>query len=137
VFEPPPYVVLGKKQYDQDWIDGNIAAGAGGCGWPAPQPRPPEFDAGKAVSSKVVKPKPSLGARVKAKVQRAVHAAPVAAAPAPPHDPTAAVAEPASVPAPAPASSPDDDDLLEPSGPPRVVVPAPRSGWCFFWGRSC
>jgi len=45
VFERPAYVVLGKTQYDQDWVDGNVEAGIGGCQWQRPAPRPPELDA--------------------------------------------------------------------------------------------
>jgi hypothetical protein len=44
-FEPPTYVVKGKAQYDQDWIDGNIEAGVGACNWPRPGARPPDLDA--------------------------------------------------------------------------------------------
>lgn len=47
IFERPDYAVRGKQQYDQDWIDGNIEAGVGGCGWKRPKPRPASFDARK------------------------------------------------------------------------------------------
>jgi hypothetical protein len=43
-FEPPTYVVKGKAQYDQDWIDGNVEAGIGACNWSRPAARPPELD---------------------------------------------------------------------------------------------
>ena len=40
VFERPEYVVLGKRPYDQNWIDGTIEGGVGACRWKRPAPRP-------------------------------------------------------------------------------------------------
>lgn len=45
VFERPDYAVLGKRQYDQDWIDSQVEGGVGGCGWKRPNARPASFDA--------------------------------------------------------------------------------------------
>lgn len=44
VFERPEFVVLGKRRYDQNWIDSNIEGGVGACGWQRPKPRPPILD---------------------------------------------------------------------------------------------
>jgi hypothetical protein len=44
VFERPQYAVLGKRQYDQRWIDGNVEAGVGACGWKRPAKRPAALD---------------------------------------------------------------------------------------------
>jgi hypothetical protein len=45
VFERPEYVVKGARRYDQNWIDGNIEAGVGACGWKRPAARPASVDA--------------------------------------------------------------------------------------------
>lgn len=45
IFERPQYVVLGKRPYDQDWIDSQIEGGIGGCGWQRPKARPASLDA--------------------------------------------------------------------------------------------
>jgi hypothetical protein len=45
IFERPQYVVLGKRPYDQDWIDSQVEGGIGGCGWQRPKARPPALDA--------------------------------------------------------------------------------------------
>src|SRR6185312_2156380 len=60
VFEPPPDEVLGKTAYDQDYIDGNVEAGVGGCGWRRPAARPPGLDAktNKPAAHKAAKKKP-------------------------------------------------------------------------------
>jgi hypothetical protein len=70
VFEAPPYEVLGKTTYDQDYIDGNVEAGVGGCGWKRPAPRPPGLDAktNKPAVHKAQKKKSGFLARVKARV---------------------------------------------------------------------
>ena len=67
VFEPPKYAVAGRTSYDQDWIDGNVEAGVGGCGWKRPAARPPGLDAGtqKRAVHKAPKKKPGFLARVK------------------------------------------------------------------------
>jgi hypothetical protein len=75
VFERPEYSVRGAKRYDQNWIDGNIEAGVGGCGWARPKARPPALDAeGPAPRVSVpAKPviKPSLWSRTKGVAARA------------------------------------------------------------------
>jgi hypothetical protein len=70
VFEPPPYEVLGKTTYDQVYIDGNVEAGVGGCGWKRPAARPPGLDAktNKPAPHKAAKKKPGFLARIKARV---------------------------------------------------------------------
>lgn len=45
VFEAPKYEVLGKTQYDQNWIDSQVEGGVAAFGWQRPLPRPPELDA--------------------------------------------------------------------------------------------
>ena len=45
IFERPQYVVLGKRPYDQDWIDSQVEGGVGGCGWQRPKARPAALDA--------------------------------------------------------------------------------------------
>jgi hypothetical protein len=45
VFERPPYVVLGKRPYDQHWIDSQIEGGVAAFGWKRPAPRPAAIDA--------------------------------------------------------------------------------------------
>lgn len=72
IFEPPPYAVLGKTTYDQDYIDGNVEAGVGGCGWKRPGARPAGLDAAPKTNKpsvhKASKKKPGFLARVKARV---------------------------------------------------------------------
>jgi hypothetical protein len=70
VFAPPRYAVLGKTTYDQDYIDGNVEAGVGGCGWKRPAARRAGLDAGpkKRAVHKSPKKKLSFLARVKARV---------------------------------------------------------------------
>jgi hypothetical protein len=98
VFEAPKYAVAGRTSYDQDWIDGNVEAGVGGCGWKRPAARPPELDvkpkAAKPVSHLKPKKKPSFLARAKARVTgKPVEPVPyIDASPAP------VVAEPAPAP---------------------------------------
>lgn len=102
VFTPPKYVVLGKTTYDQDYIDGEIEAGVGGCGFARPLPRPPELDAAprKKHVAPLPKKKPKLIQRVKESIWPTTQLptiivdgppepppAPVVAAPAPPQDP--------------------------------------------------
>lgn len=87
VFERPEYAVRGKRPYDQDWIDGNIEAGVGGCGWQRPKPRPASFDAVPG-QKKVVPPpkKRTFVQRVKDRVVQPFtrSVAPVIESPAPP-----------------------------------------------------
>src|SRR5687768_4044296 len=59
IFARPEYAVAGRTSYDQDWIDGNVEAGVGGCGWKRPAARPPGLDA------KTNKPAPHKAAKKK------------------------------------------------------------------------
>jgi hypothetical protein len=100
IFDAPQYAVRGKTGYDQDWIDGNVEAGVGGCGWKRPAARPPELDArpkaATPVSHSKPKKKPSFLARVKARVTgKPVEPVPYIVAP-----PAPIVAEPTPAPAP-------------------------------------
>ena len=101
IFEAPPYEVRGKTTYDQDYIDGNVEAGIGGCGWKRPAARPPGLDArpkaNKPAVHKAPKKKPGFLARVKARVI-GKPVAPVPYIVAPP--PASTVAEPTPAPAP-------------------------------------
>lgn len=44
IFEAPRYVVLGKRAYDQNWINDQVEAGVGGCNWQRPKARPASID---------------------------------------------------------------------------------------------
>jgi hypothetical protein len=71
IFARPEYAVAGRTSYDQDWIDGNVEAGVGGCGWKRPAARPPELDAKPKAAKPTVhkaKKKPSFLSRVRARV---------------------------------------------------------------------
>jgi hypothetical protein len=141
VFDRPEYEVRGARRYDQNWIDGNIEAGVGGCNWARPKARPPALDA-EGPAPKIIAPakpikKPSLWSRTKgvaARVRDRVHrpsAGSVAPLPAPALPPgpnplavppggTPATFDPPSTPAPelvAPAPKPRKpiDELLHPS----------------------
>jgi hypothetical protein len=131
-FLRPPYVVLGRAQYDQDWIDQAVETGVGACRWARPAARPAELDANQ------VKPAPAAPARRAGWLARArskigglagnrarrppqAAAAPAPASPAPAAFPTAPVAPVALPPAPvAPAAPPPKpprsklDQLLHP-----------------------
>jgi hypothetical protein len=139
VFERPEYEVKGSKQYDQDWIDGNIEAGVGGCNWERPKARPAEIDAGAKVAQAapaVPAPAPrrsGIWQRTKERVKKIVPrrsapgvVTPVAAAPAPapapnplaaPIDGTPATFDPPPTPAPEPPKPKRKpiDELLQPS----------------------
>lgn len=69
VFERPPYVVKGKRPYDQSWIDSQIEGGVAAFGWKRPAPRPASLD---VVPSSVRPAKaakhPGLVKRIKARV---------------------------------------------------------------------
>mgnify|MGYP001570904152 CR=1 FL=1 len=71
VFTAPSYVVLGKTQYDQDWIDGNVVAGVAAFNWPLPKPRPASFD-NAPPPRRIAKPtkKPGIIKRIKALLTR-------------------------------------------------------------------
>ncbi|WP_375414609.1 hypothetical protein [uncultured Bradyrhizobium sp.] len=113
IFERPEYAIRGKRQYDQDWIDGNIEAGVGGCGWKRPKARPASFDAAPGQKVVALVKKRSVIRRIKDRVVAPFTApvAPVVATPPPP-----AASSPSTPPAP-----PRDavDELLHPVEPIR------------------
>lgn len=111
IFERPEYAVRGKRPYDQDWIDGNVEAGVGGCGWKRPKARPASFDSVPGQKS-VAAPVKRRGILKRIKDRVAPPVAVQAPQPAPP--PAAAVVTP--TPEPAPPSPPRDpvDELLQP-----------------------
>lgn len=136
VFEPPEYAVLGKTQYDQNWIDGTVEGGVAAFGWPRPKPRPPEMD--KAPAPRVVAApvkKKGVFKRLKERILPPkkpkkvwpTAAAPVVQSPAP--APIAVVPAPVAAPPPAAVAPPppppkprsDLDELLEPTAAPRRV----------------
>lgn len=115
IFERPAYVVLGKRPYDQDWIDSQVEGGVGGCKWKRPAPRPPELDA-VPVKSKAAAVKPKRGF-VKRITDRFKQSWPPAAAPAGPAP--APVVTPAPVvepPPPPPKPRSAIEELLQPGG---------------------
>lgn len=57
IMEPPPHVILGKTQNDQDWIDGEVEGGVAACGFARPRPRPAALDAPPA-TRQVAEPTP-------------------------------------------------------------------------------
>lgn len=106
--DPPPYVVLGAKKYDQGWIDETIEAHVAACNWPRPKARPAALDAnGQAVAPAPAKKRPGIIRRIKDSVKKHVGIWPpvTAAPPAPP---------PAAAPPIAPPAPPPDplEDLL-------------------------
>lgn len=116
IFERPTYAVLGKRPYDQDWIDSQVEGGVGGCNWPRPAPRPASLDAAPVKPSIVsAKPKPGFVKRVTARVRRAWPKGAVAPIDVP------IVPVPAASVAPASPSEPPEkprsaiDELLQPS----------------------
>jgi hypothetical protein len=110
IFESPQYVVLGKRPYDQDWIDSQVEGGVGGCGWKRPQARPAALDAVPGQKAKAPAPvkKRGLIKRIK---DRVVHPF------SKPVDPVIVSPPPPVVAAPAPLPAPRDpvDELLQPS----------------------
>jgi hypothetical protein len=111
IFERPQYVVLGKRPYDQDWIDSQVEGGVGGCGWQRPKERPASLDAVPGQKTKVVaKPVKKRGIikRIKDRVVRPFTK---------PVDPIIESPPPPVVAAPAPPPPPRDpvDELLQPS----------------------
>lgn len=93
LFERPQYAVKGLRRYDQDWIDGNIEAGVGGCGWKRPAARPASLDGKLPAVVKRKPPRKSIIRRIKDKIiPKAVakpiepvpYIAPVAPPPSPP-----------------------------------------------------
>lgn len=107
VFERPEFAVRGKQQYDQDWIDGNIEAGIGGCNWKRPSARPASLDGapGQKVAAPVKAKKRDLIKRIKDRVV------------SPFTHPVAPILETPVVPTPPPPAKPRDpvDELLQPS----------------------
>ena len=118
IFERPPYVVLGKNTYDQDWIDGTVEAGVASCGWKRPQPRP--------AVKKPVRPSPV----------RPVSPRPVAVAPVPREKPASLSSPPwlaprieSSPPPDAPVAEPEDELLTMPK--PDTTQAVKRRGMCW------
>jgi hypothetical protein len=112
IFERPSYAVLGKRAYDQDWIDSQIEGGVGGCHWQRPAPRPPALDARPGVAAPAKKP--GLIRRLRDRVQPPAAwpaSAPAAVVPLPQSEPPPP--EPPSAPPPPPRSA--LDELLHPS----------------------
>jgi hypothetical protein len=103
VFERPQYQVLGRADYDQRWIDGNIEAGVAGCGWQRPAARPANLQPSRTVAAPAKK---TIRERVKALVTRAPKAAP-----APSWPPV--TAPPVAITPPQPATPPAPVDLLD------------------------
>lgn len=69
VFERPPYVVKGKRPYDQSWIDSQIEGGVAAFGWKRPAPRPTSMDALPSSTMPVKAAKrPGFIKRIKAQV---------------------------------------------------------------------
>lgn len=122
IFDAPKYVVLGKRPYDQDWIDSTVEGGVGGCGWQRPVPRVAAIDAqpGQKIAAKPAK-KIGLLRRIKNRVLPSKPAWPDAATPpvTPLPEPPAPVLEapdptpPAPPPPPKPRSA--IDELLDPT----------------------
>lgn len=87
VFERPPFVVLGKTTYDQDWVDSQIEGGVAAYGWKRPAPRPAYIDAPNrnkaSVLVKMPKKKPSFIKRVKDKIATFEQPKPPAPGPVP------------------------------------------------------
>jgi hypothetical protein len=122
VFERPQYAVLGKRQYDQRWIDGNVEAGVGACGWKRPAKRPAALDAMPSGRPLVVVPqrRASLMSRTFGRLHRAPvpRARPGQRRPVPPEAPRPAnivVPDVLAVPEPEPEAAP-------PPPPPRAPV---------------
>lgn len=116
VFSPAPHVILGKTQTDQNWIDGEVEAGIGGCGFPRPAPRPEALDAPPKTSQIAADPAPIQKPRKKGFFRRLKErvalpkSRPVVAQPVP-----AATPEPSRMePQPAtPVEAPRRDPVLE------------------------
>jgi hypothetical protein len=146
VFERPEFVVLGKRQYDQRWIDGNVEAGVGGCGWQRPAKRPPALDAAPSGRPLVVVPqrRASLMSRTFGHIRKRVpplpRARPGSVEPAPfeaPRPANIVVPDVLAVPDPEPEAAPPPpprapvDELLSPTAPATAEPPA-RKRPCRF-----
>jgi hypothetical protein len=120
IFERPPYVVLGKARYDQDWIDSQIEGGVGGCRWRRPAARPAELD---AVAGRKVIATPKKRGLFKRIRERVIKPAwPAASAPITPTPEVPAVVVAPEPPAPPPPRS-AVDELLSPNDRVRRVFP--------------
>lgn len=111
VFERPPWIVLGKTEYDQRWIDSQIEGGVAAFKWERPGPRPAYIDA-PVRKAKVAPVK-------KKRFRDRLHipwpkARPVVIEPAPEPAPVV-VAEPPPPPPPPPPPRSKLDELLHPS----------------------
>lgn len=102
VFQAPSYVVKGKKQYDQDWIDSTVEGGVGACGWQRPAARPAALDGA------AVKQKPAAKAKKPTWLQM-LHG----------------LKRPVAAPAPAPVASEAPPTEPEPTPAPPPLAPAP------------
>lgn len=73
------YAVKGVTQYDQDFVDEAVTAGAT-CGHPAPKARPAEWDTARPKAPSAAKgrrtPKPGLVSRIRDAIIPRAHAAP-------------------------------------------------------------
>jgi hypothetical protein len=111
--EPPPHVILGKTQVDQDWVDGEIEVGVTVCGFPRPGPRPATLDAPTtrqiAAAPAPVKRK-GFVRRVK---ERLIRPASAAEAPAPLQPQPPIVPGPPVVAAPTPPAPPPPQDPVD------------------------
>lgn len=140
VFERPQYVVLGKRSYDQNWIDGNVEAGVGACGWQRPAKRPASLDAKKKSASSA----PQLGTQKPKKrgiFRRTIdkvlpRSRPGDATPAPVelHEEVAPLPTSVAQPGPPPAPPPPMrrapvDELLSPTSP-VPAVPSTKKSRC-------
>ncbi|MBR1150068.1 hypothetical protein [Bradyrhizobium sp. JYMT SZCCT0428] len=119
IFERPTYVVLGKRPYDQDWIDSQVEGGVGGCKWKRPAQRPPELDA--KAGQVVIKPAPAKRRGIIKRIRYRILPAPKPAE-KPTWPPAAAPIAPVLNPPPPPVAKPPEkprsalDELLDPSG---------------------
>jgi hypothetical protein len=123
--EPPPHVILGKTQVDQDWIDGEVEVGVGVCGFPRPGPRPAALDAPPATRQVIADPVPASKPKKKGFIrrfrERVLRAPPVAVKQVPTPIPYTAAPVPAPTPVPAPMPPRRDPvlDFLTPKGQDR------------------
>ncbi|WP_454629501.1 hypothetical protein [Bradyrhizobium cenepequi] len=116
VFERPPYAVLGKTPYDQNWIDSQIEGGVAAFGWDRPAPRPPELDAKTIKKVATSKPKKRGLLRRISGIVRSEKVWPDKTKPvAPTPEFPKAVTDPGPQHQPPPRS--DVDELLDPSAP--------------------
>lgn len=107
------YAVLGKTQYDQDFVDEAVTAGAS-CGHPAPEARPAELDKAPIVQAPpAVARKPTLRERLKRTISR-----------------RPGTVDPVASPIVVPASLPQIGQPLpppDPEPPTPAALPKPRS----------